>query len=357
MTDLAEVSERPAVGAEQSDHRIRSLPILVLFPHNRCNCRCVMCDIWRLRQVREITAFDLERHREGLKALGVRWIVLSGGEPLMHSDLAALCKVLRRDGVRITMLSTGILLKARARLVADWIDDVIVSLDGPSEIHDRIRNLPNAFSRLADGVRVLRQLRPEMGVSARCTVQKTNRSALRRTVDAARDIGLNSISFLAADITSSAFNRSEPWSREKQREVALDASEVEELDFEIEGLIRGYRDDIERFIVESAPKLRRIAIHFRAHLGQVPFVAPRCNAPWVSTVIEADGTVRPCFFHPPLGHLAGGTLEKVLNSEDANRFRRRLDVASDSTCRKCVCSLYLPDDKREAGNAGPGATP
>src|ERR1700721_1589889 len=101
------------VQRDHADHRIHSLPVLVLFPHNRCNCRCVMCDIWKLRQVRELTASDLERHRDSLQALGVRWIVLSGGEPLMHSDLAALCALLRRDGVRITVLSTGILLKAR----------------------------------------------------------------------------------------------------------------------------------------------------------------------------------------------------------------------------------------------------
>ncbi|PYV23014.1 MAG: hypothetical protein DMG27_16770, partial [Acidobacteria bacterium] len=68
-------------------HRIRALPVLVLFPHNRCNCRCVMCDIWRIRQGREITARDLEPHLESIRALGVRWVVFSGGEPQMHTDL------------------------------------------------------------------------------------------------------------------------------------------------------------------------------------------------------------------------------------------------------------------------------
>jgi len=303
-----------------------------------------MCDIWRLREVREITAADLERHREDMRALGVRWVVLSGGEPLMHSDLAALCGVLRRDGVRITILSTGILLKPRAALVTDSVDDVIVSLDGPPAIHDRIRNLPNAFSRLAAGVEALRDLRPSMPVSARCTVQKMNRGALRATVDAARDLRLNSISFLAADVSSSAFNRPEPWSMAKTEEVALDAHEVEELDAEIEALIRAYGGEIARgFVAESAAKLQRITDHFRARLGQVPSVAPRCNAPWVSSVIEADGTVRPCFFQPALGRLDGRTLDGVLNSEGAVRFRRQLDIASDPICRRCVCSLHLTE--------------
>jgi MoaA/NifB/PqqE/SkfB family radical SAM enzyme len=352
MSRARTISEMPdsSVRPEDRDYRIHSLPILVLFPHNRCNCRCVMCDIWRLRQVREITACDLEPHRESLRALGVRWIVLSGGEPLMHSDLASLCRLLRQDGVRITLLSTGILLKARAALVAESIDDVIVSLDGPAAIHDHIRNLPHAFERLGEGIKAVRGLRPAMPVSARCTVQKLNRAALRETVAAAQALGVDSISFLAADVASSAFNRPEPWSADRQREVGLSAAEAEELDAAIEALIRERATDIARgFIVESPAKLRRIGAHFHAHLGQIPFVVPRCNAPWVSTVIEADGTVRPCFFHPPLGTLLGNSLKSVLNSDQAIRFRRQLNVVTDPVCRKCVCSLYLSDDKIAGG--------
>ena len=140
----------PAAGAEQ--HRIRSLPVLVLFPHNRCNCRCLMCDIWRIRQVREITPADMERQLQSLRDLQVRWVVLSGGEPQLHSDLAALCRLLRSDGVRITLLTAGLLLRPQAELVASMVDDLIVSLDGPPAVHEYIRQRPRAFERLAQGL-------------------------------------------------------------------------------------------------------------------------------------------------------------------------------------------------------------
>src|SRR5215469_12949132 len=91
--------------ASEAEHLIETMPILVLFPHNRCNCRCIMCDIWRLRQVREITANDLRPHLDAFRALGVRWVVLSGGEPLMHSHLGGLCRLLHGEGVRITILT------------------------------------------------------------------------------------------------------------------------------------------------------------------------------------------------------------------------------------------------------------
>ena len=49
--------------ATRSTHRIHSLPQLVLMPHSRCNCRCVMCDIWQANAVRkELTREDLLPH-------------------------------------------------------------------------------------------------------------------------------------------------------------------------------------------------------------------------------------------------------------------------------------------------------
>jgi len=89
-----------------------------------------------------------------------------------------------------------------ARLVA-VCDDVVVSLDGPREVHDLIRNVPRAFDRLAAGVAAVRAAGgPGTRISGRCTVQRANFHALRATVAAARAVGLERLSFLAADVTS-----------------------------------------------------------------------------------------------------------------------------------------------------------
>ena len=56
----------------------------------------------------------------------------------MHSGLFRLCRVLRRRKIHITLLSTGLLLERYQHAVAEHIDDVIVSLDGPPEVHDLI---------------------------------------------------------------------------------------------------------------------------------------------------------------------------------------------------------------------------
>ena len=330
-------------------HRIQELPVLVLLPHNRCNCRCVMCDIWRIREVREITQRDLEPHLASLSALKVKWIVFSGGEPLMHSDLPSLCRFCRQQGIRLTLLTAGLLLDRHAESVAEWMDDVIVSIDGPPEVHDRIRAVPGAYRKLQQGVDTLRRLRADMPVHGRCTVQKENYCDLRNTVQIAHELNLNSLSFLAADVTSTAFNRTERWPVGRQDGIALGVSEVDALELEVEALIDGYQADIESgFVVERPDKLRRLVLHFRAHLGQTEAVAPRCNAPWVSSVIGADGTVRPCFFHDPIGNIHDRSLADVLNSDEAIKFRQNLNVSSNPICRSCVCSLFLETKASEA---------
>jgi len=296
-----------------------------------------MCDIWKADAVQEISAEQLDRHAAELQMLGVEWVVFSGGEPLMHSDLFRLARRIRQLGARTTVLSTGLLLEKHAAAIAENIDDVIVSLDGPLEIHNSIRRVPQAFEALAAGVLALGRQNPHLPVAARCTVQKKNAAHLRETIASARRLGLQSISFLAADLTSTAFNRPQGWPADRQAQVGLTAEDLAMLEEQIEAIIR---EESDGFVLESPEKLRRIVRHFGARLRGDDASAPRCNAPWVSAVIEADGTVRPCFFHPAIGRLGQKSLLDVLNGPAALDFRSHLDVQNDPVCRNCVCSLY-----------------
>lgn len=321
--------------------RVVHLPILVIHAHSSCNCRCVMCDIWKTKQNRAFKTSDLEPHLASMRRLGVRWIVFSGGEPLLNQELAAVCAILKTENIHLTLLTTGLLLAKCAAQVAASFDDVIVSLDGPQEVHDSIRRVESAFVLLRSGVAALRRLCPEMSITARTTVQKQNHVRLRGTVQAAQQLGLDGVSFLAADLTSEAFNRSQPWTPDRQNDVALSVEELTALEAEIESLIEEHASEIaDGFIAESPTKLRRIVRHFRAQLGLERAESPLCNAPWVSSVVETDGTVRPCFFHRPIGNLSDKSLYEIINGDEALAFRSALDISTNPICNRCVCSLH-----------------
>lgn len=299
-----------------------------------------MCDIWKTKDSHTLRPSDLEPHLESIHRLGVQWVVFSGGEPLLNQEFPVLCAMLRREGVRVTLLTTGLLLAKLASEVAESFDDAIVSLDGPERVHNYIRRIDGAFALIHSGVSAVRKRRSAFAITARTTVQKANHRNLRETVAAAKVLDLNGISFLAADLTSQAFNRPVSWSAERQSEVALSPKELMVLETEIEQLIaEGAADIRSGFVAESPEKLRRIAGHFRAHLGLERDESPQCNAPWTSAVIETDGTVRPCFFHRPIGHIKKMSLEEVINGADALAFRSTLDIPNNLTCNRCVCSL------------------
>jgi Fe-coproporphyrin III synthase len=327
---------------DESLHYIRSLPVVVLSPHNQCNCRCVMCDIWKIRDAKEITPAFLETQLESFRKLGVRWVVLSGGEPQRNAQVCTLARMLHDLGIQVTLLTAGTLLSKEAELLVTVIDDVIVSLDGPPAVHNRIRGIARGFELLMNGVQVLRSFRPDIVIRARCTVQRDNHASLRATVQSAKDHGLNSVSFLAVDAVSDAFNHPQGWTQPDADSVILDNPQVETLEREVEDLIHEYAADLKSgFVVETPEKLRRLVRQFRVYLGQAQPVAPRCNAPWVSAVVSAEGDVRPCFFHPAFGNLHNKSLDEIINSPQALRFRGELDIATNPICQKCVCSLHL----------------
>jgi Fe-coproporphyrin III synthase len=326
------------------DAKIEHLPVLVLNIHNRCNCRCLMCDIWKTDQEQRLSVATLDALMPALRRLKTKWVVFTGGEPLMNVEAPLLGQRLRGIGMRVTLLSTGILLQRYADAVAASFDDVIVSLDGPPSVHDHIRRVPGAFGLLEQGVKAVKRRRPSLSITCRTTVQRENRRDLCRTVETAKQVGLDGISFLAVDSTSPAFHRDLVWPIARNEKLEMGLPEVQELSDEVDRLQNEWRSEIASgYIRENPAKLRRIVAQFRARLGLERQCAPTCNAPWKSAVISLDGSVQPCFFHQALGNLRQGELDEVLNSTAARSFRSNLDIASNPICQRCVCSLNYRD--------------
>ncbi|MEM7344891.1 MAG: radical SAM protein, partial [Chloroflexota bacterium] len=126
-------------------HKIHTLPVAILMPHSGCNCKCVMCDIWQGDGTQQLTEADIEGLLESLKKLGTQWVVMSGGEALMNPNLFRLCDMLRAEGLKMTILSTGLLLSRYAEDVVTRTDEVIISLDGSEQVHNAIRRIPTAY--------------------------------------------------------------------------------------------------------------------------------------------------------------------------------------------------------------------
>jgi len=339
------------------DDPVTGLPVLFLWPHSGCNARCRMCDIWTDRDRREIDAADVDRWAQEWADFGVRFVILTGGEALMHSRLWEICAALHRRGITITLLSTGITLARHAAEVVRWFNGITVSLDGPGEVHDSIRRVPRAHIFLERGIAATRAIDPEFRIFSRCAVHRHNYLLLRETVRYAKSIGLNRVSFLATDVGSEAFNRPGGWPADRQAGLLVPADGLDALAEEVELLIAEHAADFATgFINESPEALRaRIVGYYRASYGAGDLPPVSCNAPWGSALVEPDGTVRPCFFQPAYGNLhEAGSLAAVINSPSAVAFRRNLDLATDPICSRCVCTFEVK--RCVCGSSKAGAT-
>lgn len=319
----------------RTDH-ISSLPIAILMPHSACNCRCVMCDIWKGNdRLKQLTTADLETLLISLKKLGTKQVVLSGGEALLNPNFFELCNILRKERINISLLSTGLSLARHAQRLIDTVQDIIVSLDGDGPTHNSIRNIPNAFKKLAEGIESIKSIQPHFRITSRTVIHRLNFRVWPEIINTARNLGIDHVSFLPADISSTAFNREIPWGEDRQQDILIKEEELDELQFIIDSIKKNHT----RFIAEGPDKLQKIHQYYAAFYGKALFPYKRCNAPWVSTVVEADGTVRPCFFQEALGNIHQQSLDKILNSEKGVGFRKQLNIDTDPICQRCVCSL------------------
>jgi len=324
-------------------HRISALPVVILMPHSACNCRCVMCDIWKdNKNLKQLTEDDISGLMTALKKFGTKQVAMSGGEALLNANFFKLCAILKKQKIKITLLSTGLSIKKHADELLKWVDEVIVSLDGDEPLHDAIRNVPGAFKKLKEGVEHLKSINPNYRITARTVIHRLNFRNWEAIINEAKIMGINQVSFLPADVSSHAFNRQMAWTEPKQHEILISERELPELKEVIARLVAGKQDDFDsHFIAEPISKIWQIYEYYAAFYGLNPFPFKKCNAPWVSAVIEADGSVRPCFFHDSIGNIRDSSLGDILNGNEAITFRKNLDMGANATCVKCVCSLNL----------------
>src|SRR5690606_2633754 len=93
----------PAAGKRMTGR----LPLVTLYLTERCNSRCVTCDYWRHGR-RDMTFERVARLLPGLRALGTRVVLVSGGEPLLNPQWLQIAQLLKSQGLRLWLLTSGL---------------------------------------------------------------------------------------------------------------------------------------------------------------------------------------------------------------------------------------------------------
>jgi Fe-coproporphyrin III synthase len=342
VLSAAHVRSNLLVKLSEKTGRTFALPMVLFAPTARCNSRCLSCDWWQADGKSDLTMAEIREVAAELPRLGTRVVVFTGGEPLVRPDVMEVADLFRAQGLTLQLLTSGLALERHAAAIAARFQTVIVSLDGHTpELYKRIRGV-DGLELVSAGVRRLRALAPQVTVKARSTLHRHNFRHLPDLIAKARELGLDQISFLAADVSSDAFNRLPQVDAGGNRQLLLAAPEAAEFEQVVEATIAREGTALEEGRVAPGPEgLRRLVRYYRAHLGgEGGFPPVDCNAPWMSVLIEADGAVRPCFFHPAVGNLRQRPLRELLGRE-MPAFRRKLEIATDPICGRCVCTIKV----------------
>lgn len=147
-----------------------------------CNMRCrhcgSSCNEPLPDELCSEEAFDVIRQ---MAELGLQWVTLSGGEPLIRPDICELIRHLKSSNIKANIITNGWLLESMAeKLKEAGISTVAISIDGPPEVHDNIRR-SGAYKRLEAGIRRLKEL--EVTVGAITTITKQNIGLLEEIRD------------------------------------------------------------------------------------------------------------------------------------------------------------------------------
>jgi cytosylglucuronate decarboxylase len=119
-----------------------------------CNANCFMCAFARSKDRYRFPADDLRVMLPRVRAQGIRYVRLTGGEPLVHREVVALVDAIRTAALRSSIITNGWFLERNLEaLVAAGLDQVIVSIDGLRDTHDEIRRMAGLYDRATAGAR------------------------------------------------------------------------------------------------------------------------------------------------------------------------------------------------------------
>jgi radical SAM protein with 4Fe4S-binding SPASM domain len=320
----------------------------------RCNLSCKMCSIMNeianREHLRRETELDKDEILEIIKQLppGSN-ITFTGGEALLKKGIDEILEKTGRS-YKITIASNGALLKQHADLlVKAGVRALGVSLDGPPDVHERIRNQGGLFQRLQNGLQALIEAKrinrsPLPAININAVILRENYNTLPQVLKIVKDLGLNSCTF---QIFDPSLRRSGIAPDENLNDEESPLGNVEEIDAD------SLRTCLNEIIEEG--EMQQVSVAFSPPLSVDEIVSYygrifdlggwRCHFPWQTTRVSPYGDVYPCLNYR-IGNAREHALKDLWNHERYIRFRRTLAKKGIfSACIGC-CKMFPVRENR-----------
>lgn len=323
---------------ELARHQPRFISLIPLHPiraainvtHN-CNSKCITCSMWQEKSQDELTTAELGDTLSQLRALNVTDLSLTGGEPLLRSDLATIvskARELKFD--RIHVVTNGLLLNQQRaeELIESGATSFYISLNGTEEVHDMTRGIKGAYAKTAAAIETLVKLRdtrfPHLEIGVETIVMGQTLDQMIEVANMCRhwNAGLALAPLDTADalhkVTASALQTLE------QQKLDQIISELHSMKRRFPSVSRDSHASLEYVRGCFADRKRE----------SLP-----CYLGYLAVYVKAHGEVSPgCYVLPPVGNLREASLKEILESK---AYKDRLRDMMLKRCPGCACDYIL----------------
>lgn len=313
----------------------------------QCNLKCVMCSKWRIegKKPPRPSYFqsweDLEPVLADLIQLKTKKVHFSGGEPLMFPWLEQAIRYLSERGLHVSLVSNGTLWSRRKAqaLVAAGLSQITFSLDSPvPESYRRIRG-QDSWERVVQGIANTREAIDSSGravlLKANTVLTHENFQEMVAWPELAHELGIDRIRFLPVDDLHI----------ESGQRLRLNQAEIELFNREIAPRLaeQALKWGLIRSVAEAYPFGRtatEVSVAAAGHYALGYYQAHLCFAPWLHSLIAADGLVYGCCMlkgeKAPLARLEQGvSFQDIWLGEPYKRFRAEMLQGRPDICANC----------------------
>ena len=161
----------------------------------RCNLNCSYCHRTATPNC-EPTLYEINHILSILKYVGIKKIIISGGEPFYRSDISQIIVKIIELGFEIDICTNATLLnKEKIHGISPYLSEISVSIDSccPT-IHDDLRGKTGSWKSTISGIKLLKKAGMEIHTISLLTL--SNIYSVEKTVDFLKSLGVHSCSFI-----------------------------------------------------------------------------------------------------------------------------------------------------------------
>jgi MoaA/NifB/PqqE/SkfB family radical SAM enzyme len=172
---------------------------------NICSCKCSFCAIWKQKPKITVNTDKALKVIKKLKELGVGFITLTGGEPLLHPDFDKIIAECSKCGIMSSILNADARIftdKVLGKLEKNKPDMVSISIDHHTDkVEFKSRKIPNLLSHIKKAVINLKKL--GIKTFGSIVICNYNHKSLRKLCDKCVEIGFDNICINYPEISES----------------------------------------------------------------------------------------------------------------------------------------------------------